>query len=325
MESNKYKKIFWVMLVLANAAAIGLIIFLGATRRDFSLNQQKNARLIGESYMTMNNEFYEIISEALNAQVEAKGDRVILRNPALSAERQIEQIEEMLEEDIDVLVITPVDWTSLSEVLKKAKAQGVYIVVVDTNVSDEELADCTITSDNYKAGSIAGEYFLSQCREAKLIIMTHEATKSGQERVQGFIDTISTRESIEIVRKIECEGQAEIAMPKLQEAIDEGVVFDNVFCLNDPTGVGVVAALDDNGILERVDVYGVDAYPDAKALIYADMMKATVAQFPTELGNMAAEVIYKLLDGEEVEKKIMMPVELVTKENVEEFGVDKWQ
>lgn len=52
---------------------------------------------------------------------------------------------------------------------------------------------------------------------------------SGQERVQGFIDTVSENENMKIVKKIECEGQLEIAMPQLQKAIEEGIEFDSVF------------------------------------------------------------------------------------------------
>ena len=61
-------------------------------------------------------------------------------------------------------------------------------------------------------------------------------------------------------------------MPKLQEAIDERISFDSVFCLNDLAGVGVVAALDENHMLDKVDVYGVDASPDSKAMIKEGMI-----------------------------------------------------
>ena len=78
-------------------------------------------------------------------------------------------------------------------------------------------------------------------------------------------------------------------------------------------------------MLETVDVYGVDASPDSKALIYEGMMKASAAQFPSQIGSKAAEVIYQLLNGEDVNDKILVPVKLITKENVEEFGIDRWQ
>lgn len=323
--NRKYQTIFWSVLLLVNIVVIWALVQAFFIKNDYSVNQKRNSYLIGASYMTMNNEFYEIISEEIKERVEIEGDRWILRDPALNADRQIEQIREMLDLGVDVLVIAPVDWTSLTSVLEQAKNQGVIIVIVDTNVADEELTDCTITSDNYNAGVLVGEYFLTQCEEAKLIIMTHEATKSGQDRVQGFIDTVSKNTGIEIVEKIECEGQLEIAMPKLQQAIDENIEFDNVFCLNDLAGVGVVAALEENNMLDTVNVYGVDASPDSKALIKEGMMSATAAQFPSEIGSTTAEVIYRLLNGESVEKRILVPVELITPENVEEFGTDRWQ
>lgn len=275
--------------------------------------------------MTMNNEFYKIISEKIRVRVEAEGDRWLLRDPALDANRQIEQIEQMLDDGIDVLVLTPVDLESLTAVLKKAKKQGVFVVVVDSNVTDEDLVDCTITSDNYAAGVVVGKYLMKHCERGRVVVMTHETAKSGQDRVQGFLDTISEKKEIEVVGKIECEGQTEIAMPKLQDFIASGIEFDQVFCLNDLAGVGVVAALDDDQMLDRVDVYGVDASPDAKVLIHEGMMKASAAQFPSEIGSRAADVIYKLLTGVPVEKNILVPVRLVTQDNVEEFGIDRWQ
>lgn len=319
------KKMFWCSLALFNIIAFSMIFGIVCSKEDYSLNQKKNSRLIGASYMTMNNEFYKIINEEINARVTAEGDRFILRDPALSADRQIEQIEDMLDKGIDVLVLAPVDWESLTSVLKRAKEQGVYIIVVDTNVSEEELSDCTITSDNYRAGQIVGEYFTRSRREAKFVIMTHRTAKSGRDRVQGFLDAVGKYKGIEIVREIECEGQLEIAMPRLQEVIDEGAEFDNVFCLNDLSGVGVVAALEENGMLDSVGVYGVDASPDSKALIKEGMMSASAAQFPSKIGKEAADVIYRMLEGKKAERKVLVPVELITRENVDRFGVDKWQ
>lgn len=321
----KSKNIFWIALVLFNIISFGGLVYSTSMKADHSLNQKENSHLIGASYMTMNNEFYKILNEEINARAEAEGDRFILRDPALDAGRQIEQIEEMLEAGIDVLVVTPVDWESLTSVLGRAKKQGVRIIAADTNVYDDKMVDCTITSDNYNAGVLVGEYFLKQKKEAKLIIMTHESTKSGQDRVRGFLDTVSGHEGIEIVSKIECEGQTEIAMPRLQEAIDQKTDFDNIFCLNDLAAVGVVAALEENDMLDSVGVYGVDASPDSKALIKEGMMEASAAQFPSEIGAETADVIYRLLDGKTAEKNILVPVELITADNVEEFGIDRWQ
>jgi len=322
---KKLHKVYILVIVLLYFSILGMGIMGASRERDFSLNQKENSYLIGASYMTMNNEFYKILSEEISNRVEMEGDRLVLRDPALSVDRQIEQIEEMIDMGIDALVVTPVEWKSLSDILKKAKQEGIYIIVVDSNLEDESLADCTITSDNYNAGRIVGEYFLEENEEADLIVMTHNETRSGQDRVQGFLDVVTGKPGIRIVKSVDCDGQLEIAMPKMQGIIDEGNEFDSVFCLNDLASVGVVAALDENQLLDGVKVYGVDASPDAKALIKEGMMSASAAQFPSKIGQAAADVIYQLLAGEPVEKDISVPVELVKKDNVEQYSIERWQ
>lgn len=323
MKTN-FRRIFLLLNLLFY---LPVLLLAGArlSGRDFSLEQKENSRLIGVSYMTMNNEFYKILNEEISNQVEMEGDRMVLRDPALSVDRQICQIEEMLQLGIDVLVVTPVDWKSLSHILEKAKKQGVFIVVVDTDLEEDSVADCTITSDNYSAGQLVGQYFAEQNKESDLIVMTHDAAKSGQDRVRGFLDAVEENDRIHVVKRINCDGQLEIAMPKMQEAIQEGITFDSVFCLNDLAAVGVAAALDEHGMSEQVKVYGIDASPDAKALIQEGMMSASAAQFPSRIGRIAADTVYRLLRGEAVERKIRVPVELVTKENVEQYTIDRWQ
>ena len=321
----QYRTMYKLIMALLALSAALLIAGYSVLRPDISANQKEGSRLIGASYMTMNNEFYEILNEQISHRVEAEGDRLILRNPALSVSRQVEQIGKMLDEGISVLILTPVDSDGLTDILKKARQQGVKIIVVDSNVSDEQLVDCTIVSDNYRAGCLLGDYLLQNKENSKVVILTHEAATSGRERVQGFLDTIGGHEGIEIVEKVPCEGQLEIAMPQMEKLIEQGKEFDSVFCLNDPSSLGAAAALETKGLLDKVDIYGIDASPDAKQLIYEGKMRASVAQFPSRIGEEAANAIYDLLDGKEVKSYISVPVELVTKENVEYYNVDRWQ
>ncbi|MBP3883261.1 MAG: sugar ABC transporter substrate-binding protein [Lachnospiraceae bacterium] len=321
----QYRTMYKLIMTLLAAAAALMIAGYVVLHPDISANQKERSRLIGASYMTMNNEFYEILNEQISHRVEAEGDRLILRNPALSVSRQVEQIGKMLDEGISVLILTPVDSDGLTDILKKARQQGVKIIVVDSNVSDEQLVDCTIVSDNYRAGCLLGDYLLQNKENSKVVILTHEAATSGRERVQGFLDTIGGHEGIEVVEKVSCEGQLEIAMPQMEKLIEQGKEFDSVFCLNDPSSLGAAAALETKGLLDKVDIYGIDASPDAKQLIYEGKMRASVAQFPSRIGEEAANAIYDLLDGKEVKSYISVPVELVTKENVEYYNVDRWQ
>ena len=295
---------------------------------DGSVSQDEDSVLIGASYMTMNNELFAIINEQISHRVDAEGDHMVVRDPALDIDRQVEQIEDMLDMGIRVLILTPVDSDALSDVLRRARRQGVIVIVVDSNLSDSSLADCTIVSDNYRAGVLAGEYLLSKMEEGEkrnIVLFTHDAALSGVQRVKGFKDTVSGRKGIRIVREIPCEGKLELAVPRMESFIEEGSLFDSVFCLNDPSCIGAAAALDSNGLLESVELYGVDASPDVKAMIRDGKIKGSVAQSPTKVGEQAADALYMLLRGQKVDPMILVPVELVTQENVEEHNVDRWQ
>jgi ribose transport system permease protein len=49
-------------------------------------------------------------------------------------------------------------------------------------------------------------------------------------------------------------------------------------------------------------------------------MYASVAQQPKELGRIAVENALKAAEGKKVDKTVMVPVMVVTKENVAGFG-----
>ena len=85
--NGKFARAFWPLLLLVDLLVIGGGIFLLFSGRDYSVAQKQNSSLIGLSYMTMNNEFYKIMSEEINDRIEAEGDRMVMRDPALDAGR----------------------------------------------------------------------------------------------------------------------------------------------------------------------------------------------------------------------------------------------
>ena len=67
--STNFRKIFMIFNFLLY---LPVFLLAGArfSGRDYSLEQKENSRLIGVSYMTMNNEFYKILNEEISNQVE---------------------------------------------------------------------------------------------------------------------------------------------------------------------------------------------------------------------------------------------------------------
>lgn len=286
---------------------------------------KSGGRKFGATYMTMNNPFFGAMNDAIKAKLEANGDTLITLDPALDPVKQISQVEDLISQGVDAIFLNPADWQGIKPALEAAKAAGIPIINVDAPVYDEDLVNCIVSSDNLQAGQLCVDDMFSRIDGGNVVLLEHPTAKSGVDRILKFEEAVEANPAFTIVARQSSEGQLEQAMPVMESIIQANPDIAAVMCLNDPTALGAIAALQSANALDGVLVYGVDGSPDAKKMIKEGKMTATAAQSPIGIGETAVDVAYKILDGETVEKNVMVPVELITADNVDEFGVDGWQ
>ncbi len=312
-------------LVIAAVFAVVFWIKSGRPAQEALSLEGRGSRVFGATYMTMNNPFYEIIDDEIRSVLEGQGDVLITRDPALSVEKQIDQVEELIDRKVDGIFINPVDWKGISPALENARRAGIPVIAVDSDVYDSELVECTVTTDNYQAGVLCARHLLATREGGSILLLTHNTAKSGLDRIQGFRDTIQGRKGFVILDERDCLGQLELAMPAMKELLALYPQVDIVMCLNDVAAMGAMAALEDAGRTGSVAVYGVDGSPDGKAMIEEHIMTATAAQFPRKMGREAAEAAYRIVKGQETAPEIKVGTELISWENLEKYGTDGWQ
>lgn len=288
--------------------------------------EEKKALKFGATYMTMNNPFFIALNDGIKSVVEPKGDSVVALDPALDVNKQISQIEDLIAQKVSAIFLNPADWKGVKPALEAAKKAGIPIINVDAPVFDVDLVDSVVASNNYGAGQLVFEDVAKKMpKGGNVVLLEHPTAKSAIDRTKSFEDSIKDKPEWKVVAKQSSDGQLEKAMPVMENIIQAQKKIDVVMGLNDPTAMGALAALQaakrDQGVL----IYGVDGAPDAKKMIKEGKMEGTAAQSPKGIGKTAAEVAYKILAGEKVEKEILVPVTLITKENVDQFGTDGWQ
>lgn len=282
-------------------------------------------KVFGVSYMTMNNPFYKIINNEILKVVEKNNDTLITLDPELDVDKQNEQIYKFIDQKVDGIFINPIDFEQSEPALQAAKRANIPVIVIDAPVSDESLVDCTIVSDNYDAGVQCAKDMMERLDSANIVLLKHTTAKSAKERIEGFLSVIDNNEKYKVINEAECDGQLEIAMPKMQEIIEETPDIDVVMALNDPSALGALAALEKNN-KNDVMVYGIDGTPEIKALIGRNqMIVGTVAQSPIKMGQIAVENMYNILNGKKTEKNIIIPISLINKENLFKYDEDRWQ
>lgn len=282
-------------------------------------------KVFGVSYMTMNNPFYKIINNEILKVVEKNNDTLITLDPELDVDKQNEQIYKFIDQKVDGIFINPIDFEQIEPALQAAKRANIPVIIIDAPVSDESLVNCTIVSDNYDAGVQCAKDMMERLDSANIVLLKHTTAKSAKERIEGFLSVIDNNKKYKVINEAECDGQLEIAMPKMQEIIEETPDIDVVMALNDPSALGALAALEKNN-KNDVMVYGIDGTPEIKALIGRNqMIVGTVAQSPIKMGQIAVENMYNILNGKKVEKNIIIPISLINKENLFKYDEDRWQ
>lgn len=304
------------------AATVFLLFFYSG---DISANQTENRVIFGATYMTMNNPYYHVLDDQLRAEIEARGDVLLTRDAAMDQMRQNQEIRDLIDAGAKAIFLTPVEWDTVREGLEAANRAGVPVIAVDAPVQDANMVACSVLSDNYQAGILCAEHLLSQRDSANIILLEHITARSGAERIQGFVDTIQGHDGFTVLASGESDGQIENAMPVMEELLRQNPEADTVMSLNDPSAFGALAAIQGAGLPDRFLVYSVDGSPEGKALVQDGLLTATCAQFPTRIAKEAAAQGYLALEGGCDQPEIIVPVELLTKDNVRQYGTDGWQ
>lgn len=326
MEKPKSFTYIIFCLMICLGFAVGSNYLINTITQSNMIYNSTEPHKIGVTYMTYNNTFYSVVNEEVSKIVKEHGDQIITLDPAMSLKKQKEQIQYLIDQQVDALVITPVDYEGLKDSLKLAYKKHIPVIVVDTEVKDSKYVTYSIVSDNYDAGVQCAKDMMSKLDHANIVLLQHSSTRSGYLRIKGFEDTIQSNENYKVVNRMECDGQLEVAMPKMESFIEEGIEFDVVMCLNDPSAMGAMAALSSNNMLKDKYVYGIDGTPEAKEMVEEGKMTATVAQSPKTFGKKAGEAIYEILSQDTIKNRNeVTPVQIITKENVSDYSTEGWQ
>lgn len=298
---------------------------LAACNTGEESSSEKDQYVFGYTSMTQNNPYFQVVEKAIRDKVEANGDKLITTNPAMDVELQINQIEDMIAQGIDAIFLNPVDWEGIRPALTMLKEANIPIINYDAEVKDMEYITSYVGSDNKNAGKVAGEDLVKNFPDGgKIVILDSPTMNSVNDRIAGFMEAIEGK-NFEIVAQQDAKGDLETALTVTEDILQAHSDIIAIMGGNDPTALGALAAVKAAN-MEGVSIYGVDGSPDAKtAIANGEALIGTGAQSPISIGEKSVEVAYKILKGEDYEKRIPVETFIINKDNVEEYGTDGWQ
>lgn len=241
---------------------------------------------------------------------------------------QLDILNNMLVKDYEAIAVSPLTEDCLISGIVQANQNDVKIITTGNEVNEETLKeaggkiDAKITVDFYNQGAMGAEYIIDKVgKEGKVaVIAGNEGGTQADARRDGAKEAFE-KAGMEVVAVEQCDFDAQKAYDAASAIIDANPDLVGITCGNDDMALGVVKALEEKGVKDKVMVVGVDFTAEAKAAIEEGTYDATVAMSPYLMGREGVIIMLKALEGQDVsEVGDSTPMALVDAENVAQMS-----
>ncbi len=281
------------ILVLTLALVVALSLAVAASAEG---------KKIGYSTKTITNDAFQLsLYDAIKAAVEANGDTFVgvLAESQTAVATQVNQIEDLISQGVDGLIVNPMDSNADIQVLEKAKAAGIPVVLVDQGIEagHEDLYVTFISTDNLAGGKSAGERMVKELGGKGNVIIVRGAngSQAGDDRADGFKAGIEGS-GLTLIAEQPGDWVVDKAMQVTENMIQANADIQGIFCCSDNMLPGILQALQNNDIT-GVTIISFDGSDAGKGMIKDGSVLGTVAQFPDKIGSMGVENLMKALAG----------------------------
>jgi len=238
-------------------------------------------------------------------------------------EQQIALVEQFQLQNINGIVLAPLDKTALVRSVKNAADRKIPVVIIDSPLDGTVGADFVslVAADNKKAGSAAGDKLAKLLNgKGKLVLLRYMAgSASTEQREQGFLDEIKKHPDIQVISDNQEAGSTtDTAKDKSMQMLDTLRQADGIFCPNESSTLGMLQALRQANLLgkdKKVKFVGFDVTPPLVDAVKAGDIDALVAQNPHKMGYLGVKTCVDYIRGQKIDQNIDVGVELVTPEN----------
>ena len=281
------------------------------------LNAENNIKIIAFAQDTMSNDFRKAqVFEAKDAASKYKDIKFVYSDAKGQTSLLIKQIEKFILDKVDVIIVGTNDAQAVVPIISKAYEQGIGVIILDRGIDGTNYSSF-INSDNIKIGKIGAEYLAKQLNGKGEILLFEGLQKADVThlRTKGFMDEISKYKDIKVIKRTGNYLRKD-AIIETEKLVKENIKIDAIFSESDSMLSGFRAAYEKAGLEpSKVITVGCDYTSEAKDSIKKGTQTASIL-FPLG-GKKSIEVALDILAKRNIQKHIVIPVELVTKENVE--------
>ncbi len=272
---------------------------------------------------TLNNPWFVVLGDTAKERAMELGYDAIVFDSQNDTAKEQDNFENIIAGGYKAILFNPTDAEGSIANVRKAKEAGVPVFCIDREINAGDAATSQILSDSYSGCVALGEFFVERVgKEGKYVeLMGLVGDNNTRNRSGGFHSVVDRYPGLKMVAQQSADFDRTKALEVMESILQAQPDIDAVFCANDAMAMGAYQALLAAGKADRVKVFGFDGADDVVRLIAEGKIEATGMQFPKVMARTAAEYADQWLKGKrDFAQKIPVDVELVTRDNVSDYG-----
>ncbi|MDX3659475.1 sugar ABC transporter substrate-binding protein [Streptomyces sp. ID05-26A] len=222
---------------------------------------------------------------------------------------QVDAIENLIASGAKGILITPSDSKAIVPSVDKARAAGLLVIALDTQLEPANAADATFATDNYKAGLLIGQWakskFAKEGKQAKIALLDLNPNQVSVDvqRDQGFLEgfgvdvkdktRIGDESDPRIVGHDVTDGAPEGGRTAMENLLQKDPGINLVYTINEPAAAGAYEALKAAGKEKDVVIVSVDGGCPGVDNVKAGVIGATSQQYPLKMAQLGVEAVSK--------------------------------
>ncbi len=323
--------------------AMMVLLFGGCEKKEDSKTKKEKTQEvhIGITFDTFVLERWVRERDIFVATAEKMGANVDVQTANGDVQKQKDQMNHFIADNVDVIVVLPVDCFQLSEEVAAARERGIQVISYDRLIQGC-VTDLYVTVDNIMVGELMAETMQLALPEGGNVAMLcgPEKDTNSADVVEGFEAGILDS-NLKVVKKVNVKSWApENGFAAVNEMFSEVQQIDAIMCGNDGLAGYAIKALSEKGLSGKVVVVGQDADLEGCQRVAEGTQTMTVYKPVERLAKIAAQCAVKMAEGQTLEeqgnkgilvKKTQdgekvpcwtLPPTAVTKDNMEEVIIE---
>ncbi|HWZ97297.1 MAG TPA: substrate-binding domain-containing protein [Candidatus Dormibacteraeota bacterium] len=265
---------------------------------------QAQAKLkIGFSIEAMNGERWQTDLSSFETRAKELGAEMISADAGGDDDRQLQQVQGMIEAGIKALVLLPHDTSKAARIVEAAKAANVKVISYDRLVLNSDV-DLYITFDRVQIAEMQAESLLKRAPKGNYVLIAGSPKDEGakilhdtqMKVLQPYIDRGEIKVIADGYTNEWLPSEAYISTLKAIDSSKGNIAA--VLASNDGLAGGAIQALREHGLAGKVAVSGQDADLAAVICIAQGAQTMTVYKPVTNQALRAAEEAVHLAKGE---------------------------